>query len=716
MKQLLQSTKTGEMTIADLPIPSAQPGRIVVHNRASLVSAGTERTLVDFAEKNLLQKARSRPDLVQQVVDKVNRDGLLTTIDTVRTRLDQPMSLGYSSAGVVMAVGPGVTGYEVGDRVACAGFGYAVHAEAVSVPENLVVHLPSGVSFDDASFTTLGAIALQGIRQAQPQLGDNVAVIGLGLLGQLTLQMLKANGCRVFGVDLDPQRVELARKMSIDMAVGRSEALAAGSTFTQNKGFDSVLITADTKSNDPLELAGELSRDRGVVVAVGAVGLQIPRKIYYNKEVDIRLSRSYGPGRYDPQYEEHGIDYPYGYVRWTENRNMQAFLHLVSRGQVDVKSLITHHYPIEEAHQAYDLIQGKTQESFLGVVLTYDDKIDTSDQLKLKTSTAAVQGEFSVGMLGAGAFANSVLLPAIQAADGLKLHTLCTSTGVSGVHSGERFGFSHATTNPNTIFDNPEIDVVVLATPHNQHAEQVITALSRGKHVFCEKPLCLMAAELAQIEDAYKQAANSHLMVGFNRRFAPLAVKMQEFVASVKEPLLIHYRVNGGYIPLDHWTQDPAVGGGRLVGEVCHFVDFLTFLTKSKPTSVFAQSLPNNGRYADDNLVLVITYEDGSVGSITYAANGDKSLGKERAEVFGGGQTAVLEDFRHLTLVSNGKKTTHKLRLRQDKGHNGEWQAFSEALRQGKPTPISITDIIDTTRVTLSALESLKTGGPVKLN
>lgn len=718
MKQLLQSTKDGTLIIAEVPIPSSQPGMVVVHNRVSLVSAGTERTLVNFAEKNMLQKARARPDLVRQVLDKVQRDGLLTTIETVQTKLDIPMALGYSSAGEVLAVGTGISDdFKSGERVACAGFGYAVHAEVVAVPKSLVVSIPPQVSFEEAAFTTLGTIALQGIRQATPQLGDNVAVIGLGLLGQLTIQMLKANGCRVFGIDLDPKRVLLARELGIDAAVARANALSDGLQFTANRGFDSVLITADTQSDDPLVLAGELARDKGVVVAVGAVGMQVPRKIYYNKELDLRLSRSYGPGRYDPQYEEHGIDYPYGYVRWTENRNMQAFLHLVAAGKVNVKKLITHRFPIDQAETAYDIITGKTKAAFLGIVLTYSEHIEQKQHVVLQTTSAKTsESKIRVGMIGAGNFVGSVLLPAMRKVEDLSLQGICAATGLSSVHQGTQFGFVYACTDEDRILNDPELDLVAIVTPHNLHAQQVVAALNHHKHVFCEKPLSLNEDDLVTVIRAYQQAKDCHLMLGFNRRFAPLAVQLKDFVARVREPLLMHYRVNGGYIPLDSWIQDPAVGGGRLMGEVCHFVDFLSFLTGENPVSVYAQALPNAGRYADDNLSLILRYPNGSLGTITYAANGDKALGKERLEIFGGERAAVLEDFRQLHMVYQGKRREARLRLRQDKGHLGEWQALARALKEGKPTPISFVDIVSTTLVTLRAGESLRSGETIPVD
>jgi len=737
VKQVLQNLKTGTVELADVSIPLCQPGHLLIATRCSLISVGTERMVIEFARKNLLEKARARPDLVRQVLDKAQREGMLTTLESVRSRLDQPLALGYSSAGTVIAVGEGVTDIHVGDRVACAGGGYAVHAEVVSVPNNLVVKLPNSVDFESAAFTTLGAIALHGLRLAEPQLGETVAVIGLGLVGLLTVQLAKAAGCRVLGMDPNPDRCRLAEQLGCDATATSSSQFASRvSQFTDGHGADKVIICAATPSNEPVELAGRIARDRATVVAVGAVGMEIPRKLYYEKELTFRVSRSYGPGRYDPEYEEKGHDYPIGYVRWTENRNMQAFLQLLAEGKVNVKPLIIHRFPIEEAPKAYDLITGKTGEPFLGVLITYPDQPDLSRKIVLNqhqvsriTHHASRSGidRVTIGLLGAGNFAVTTLLPNMKKVPGIEFIGVCTATGLSARHAGDKFGFRYCTTDENQILNDPDINTVVIATRHHLHARQVIAALNAGKHVFCEKPLALNEDELRDIVKAYQQAnrrisesANAqirnpkseirNLMVGFNRRFAPMARQLKAFLADVHEPLVMHYRVNAGYIPPDHWVQDPEQGGGRIIGEVCHFVDFLTFLADALPVRVHARALPNDGRYRDDNVVITLEFADGSLGTITYVANGDKAFPKERVEVFGGGCVATLDDFRRLELVRGGRRKVVRSRLRRDKGHRGEWEAFVQALREGGPAPIPFEEIVATTLTTFAVVDSLRRG------
>jgi len=720
MKQLLQSMRRGLASVTDVPMPQVGHRQVLVHAAASLVSAGTERMLVEFASKSLVEKVRSRPDLVRQVLDKARRDGLLTTWDSVRGRLDQLVALGYSSAGAVIAVGEGVTDLRVGDRVACAGGGYAVHAEVVSVPRNLVAKAPENVDFEPAAFATLGAIALQGLRLAEPHLGERVAVIGLGLLGQLTVQMLKANGCIVLGMDIQPARAELARQAGAQgVATTADEMWEITSRLSEGHGADAVIITADTPSHEPVELAGRIARDRGVVVAVGAVGMQIPRKIYYEKELDFRISRSYGPGRYDPAYEEKGHDYPFGYVRWTENRNMQAFLDLVAQGKVDVKPLITHRFPIEDAAKAYELITRKTREPFLAVLLTYPGQPDLSPRIVLGPSPAppvappapraGVEGA-KLGLLGAGNFATTTLLPAMKKVTGLEFVGVCAADGPGARNAGDKFGFRYCTTDENEILKDPGINTVVIATRHHLHARQIAAALSAGKHVACEKPLALNDAELRSVVQAHSRWAapnGQFLVVGFNRRFAPMARQLKSCLAEVREPLIMHYRVNAGFIPADHWVQDPEQGGGRVIGEVCHFVDFLTFLCGALPIRVHARALPNSGRYTSDNVIIALEYANGSLGTVTYVANGDKSFSKERVEVFGGGRVAVLDDFRRLELLRNGRRSVSKSWLRQDKGHRGEWEAFVDALRRGAPAPIPFEEIVAATLATFRILDAL---------
>ena len=743
MKQLLQNLRTGETAVVDVPIPTPQPGEALVCTAASLVSAGTERRMVEFAEKSLLGKARSRPDLARQVLDKARREGVLTTMEAAFNRLDQPMPLGYSSAGTIIALGEGLEGYQAGQRVACAGGGYAVHAEYVSVPRNLLAPIPERVGFEPAAFTTLGAIALHGFRLAEIQLGERVAVIGLGLLGLLAIGIAKAAGCHVLGVDLDARRVALGEQMGAE-AVLREHAEPAAQSFSRGRGCDAILICADTSSSDPVELAGVLARDRARVVAVGAVGLQIPRKAYFEKELTFLNSRSYGPGRYDPAYEEGGHDYPIGYVRWTEGRNMEAFVDLLADRQLDVQPLISHRFPIDKAPEAYDLITGKRQEPFLGVLLTYAggcrtadaglqelDGLKTGQHAPLRLKPAAAIQRVNLGMLGAGNFATSVLLPALRKIPDLELAGVVSASGLSAQHAANRFGFRYAASDEARILNDPQINTVAVLTRHHLHARQVLAALAAGKNVFCEKPLALNAAELMEIEamiqrgkvqgigestpSPYPLSPAPLLMVGFNRRFAPLTRRLGEFLAGRKEPLVAHYRVNAGYIPLTHWVHDPRQGGGRIIGEGCHFVDFLSFLAGAPPVSVTAGSLPDGGRYREDNIVLTFTFPDESLGTVSYLANGDKAFPKERVEVFCGGRVGVLDDYRTLETVQDGRRRVYRSRLRQDKGHQAEWEVFTTAIISGGPPPIPYAHLFGVTRATIAAVEALRSGERVTI-
>jgi predicted dehydrogenase/threonine dehydrogenase-like Zn-dependent dehydrogenase len=736
--------------------------------------------MVELAQKSFLGKARARPDLVRQVIEKVRRDGILSTIETVRSRLDAPIPLGYSSSGTVIEVGASVPNFQVGDRVACAGAGYANHAEIVFIPKHLTVRIPDEVDFESAAFATLGAIALQGLRLAEVQLGETVAVIGLGLVGLLTLQLAKAAGCRVLGMDPNSARTELAGQLGIDAVATNADGLRSiVHRLSSNHGADKVIITASTKSNESIILAGEVARDRGIVVAVGAVGLEIPRKTYYEKELTFRVSRSYGPGRYDPDYEEKGQDYPIGYVRWTENRNMEAFVQQLAEGKVNVKPLVTHRFPIDEAPKAYDLITGKVKEDYLGILLTYPEspKLSafsfqpsassiqpsaptlersalslerssilppgqrpygagghprSSHRARGPTGPAATLHPIRIGLLGAGEFAKGTLLPAMEKVSGIEFAGVCTATGISAQHVARKFGFKYATTDENEIINNPDINTVVIATRHHLHAHQVIAALKTGKHVFVEKPLCLNEIELNEIIKTYNSSLITQhsavslqpsasslqpvLMVGFNRRFSPMARQLKDFLKEVNEPLVMHYRINAGYIPPDHWVHDPAQGGGRIIGEVCHFVDFLTFLAGALPRQVYAKALPNSGHYRDDNLAITIEFANGSLGTINYVANGDKAFPKERVEVFGGEAVAVLDNFRVLKFFRNGHCKTVRSRWSQDKGHQGEWEALVSKIRSGQGPPILFEEATFTTLCTLSVIKSMSSGNPVDLH
>ena len=738
MKQLLQDARTGELTVTEVPAPQLLPGCVLVRSAASLVSAGTERASAEFARKNLLSKAKSRPDLVRDVFSKLQRDGLVATIGSVRSRLSQPQSVGYSSAGVVIAVGDGISDISAGDRVACAGAGYAAHSGIACVPRLLAAKIFEGqpVSFDEAAFGTVGAICLHGIRTAEVALGDTVAVIGLGLLGQITVQLLKAAGCRVLGTDLARERADLAIKSGAEAAcTSVHEFRDLCFQKTGGAGVDAVLITAETPGSEPVNLAAEVARDRAIVVAVGTVGMDLQRKLFYEKELDFRISRSYGPGRYDTAYEQKGRDYPIGHVRWTETRNLEAFLRFIADGKLNLTSLITHRFPIEQATRAYDLIIGHTGESFLGVLLTYpqaeaesllDDIRHFSEKILVASAArrAHSAGRLSVGIgvLGAGAFAQGTLLPALKSIPEVSFIGVCNATGSRSRSAAEKFGFSYCSNSEDELLRDTKVGAVLIATRHHLHASQVLAALEAEKAVFCEKPLCLHEAELASLVHAMSKPAISAsercplLMVGFNRRFAPMAVQLKKFLSGVCEPLSMHYRVNAGSLPADHWVNDPDQGGGRILGEVCHFVDFLCFLAGASPIEVQAQTVSNPGQYSMDNIVASLKFDNGTLGTITYMANGDKSASKERLEVFGGGSVAILEDFRRLELVRNGRKQISRARWAQDKGHKAEMRAFVAALQGKTPPPIPFEQIVGSTLTTLRLQNACQIGRPLQVD
>lgn len=709
MKQVLQHVRTRELEIADVPEPALRAGGLLVRNAASLISAGTEKMVLDFGGRSLIGKARARPDLVRQTLNKVKRDGVAATLQTVMTRLDQPIPLGYSSAGIVAEVGAGVSEFAAGDRVACAGMGYASHAETVSVPRNLVVRLPDNVSFEDGAYVTLGAIALHGVRMTDVRMGELVAVIGLGILGQLTVQILRAAGCRVVGIDMDPARVALAVTSGAEAAWLREVDVAEHvRRLTDQHGADAVIITAASDSNDPIELAAEIARDRAVIAAVGAVGLNVPRKIFYEKELDLRIPRSYGPGRYDPQYEEQGHDYPIGYVRWTERRNMQEFLRLVSIGAARPQLLTSHRFPIAAAASAYDLIAGTRHEPFTGVILEYAQTTAPRQQtIHLAVPAPAPNAQVRIGCIGAGSFARAVLLPALKADPSCQLVGVCTINGAPAHSVAHKFGFGFATTDVDAILSDTSIDTVVIATRHDSHARLAARALRAGKHVFVEKPLAMNDAELAHVLSA-AQEAGGVLAVGYNRRCAPLAVQLRDEFAGV--PLAINYRINAGAIPLTSWVQDAAQGGGRIIGEVCHFVDLVHYLTDDITEQVFAQALPGE---TADTVVITLKLHHGSVAAISYFANGDASFAKERLEVFGGAALGVLEDFRRLTIVRGGH-TRRYGGWKRDKGFAREVAALTNAIRTGQP-PVALESLAATSRVTFAVLDSLQTGRPVTL-
>ena len=724
MKQVAQHNKTGLIDVTDIPLPAMKEGHVLVQTKFSVISAGTERASISNRKASLVDKARKNPDLVAKVLEQVRQFGLLATYRRVRTRLDKWSQIGYSASGVVIAVGGRVADLKPGDLVACAGAEYANHAEFILIPKNLCVKVPGKVPADAAAFGTIGSIALQGVRNSMPTIGETMVVIGLGLVGQLTVQILKANGCRVIGIDPDPQVVELARTSGADMALRRSEDVhAIVRTYTRGVGADAVIITAATKSDDPVCLAGDLCRDRGRVVSVGDVGMNFVRKPYYMKELDFRVSRSYGPGRYDVEYEERGNDYPVGYVRWTENRNMQEFLRLLSTGKVRVDILVTHRFPIDEARKAYALLsQREGGKRAIGILLEYDSNARealkaTSVQIK---PTAKLFNPLHIGFVGAGNFAQASLLPEVQRVGDAKLVGVCTANGLNANNVARQFGFQFATSRASAVIDHESIGTVFIATRHNLHAPLVSRALQAGKHVFVEKPLATTAEGLDSIMTAYK-AAHRHtpgpiLMTGFNRRFAPLVVKTAAFLENSAGPMVISYRVHAGLMPSSSWTLDPVEGGGRIIGEVCHFVDLMQFFTGSDPENVFAEPVGANlsGPLADDSVVVTVRFADGSVGVITYVANGDSSVPKEHIEIFTTGRTAVLDNFRSLTLHAKGSADVTR-RSAIDKGHRDEIFQFLAAVRAGGSSPIPFESLVMTTRATLAMVESLRLGTPVRI-
>lgn len=701
-----------------MPPPVAQRGRVVVRTARSLISAGTERMTVDQGKKSLLERARENPALVKQVVQRAKDEGLVNTFNAVRSKLGSFTALGYSASGIVTAVGEDVTEFRAGDRVACAGVGYASHAEVLSVPKNLCVRLPDGVTFDAGAFGTLGAIALQGVRLAEPTLGESVVVIGLGLLGQLTVQLLKANGCRVFGIDLDPQKIELARAMGADGgAMSEADAKRAVMDWSRGRGADAVLITAATSSNQPVELAGEISRLKGRVVAVGMVGLDIPRNLFFARELSLQISMSYGPGRYDAEYEERGHDYPFAYVRWTEGRNIEAFLDLISTGRINVEGLITHRFSVDDGERAYQLISGETKEPYLGVLLEYDTEREVERRVEItpeQKRSAPSSHSVRVGMIGAGGYAQGMLLPNFKA-EGVEFEAIATATGLTARSIGEKYGFHQAVADASEVIEDERVNLVVIATRHDSHAELATRSLGVGKHVFVEKPLAMSDEELEAVIEAAR-ASSGQLMVGYNRRFSPHARAALEFFKGRQNPLSISYRVNAGRIPRSHWVQDPEVGGGRIIGEVCHFIDFLHFLTGSLTTRVYAEAIQSRSAEVvdEDSVFITVRLSDGSNGSIAYMAEGGKSLPKERVEIFCEGKSFVLEDFRTATLHRNGREESMKLKG-QDKGQREEVRVICSVVREGLSAPIALDDLKTTTRATFRILESLRTGLPVEV-
>ncbi|MCB1815369.1 MAG: bi-domain-containing oxidoreductase [Candidatus Competibacteraceae bacterium] len=748
MKQVLQSLKDGTTQLIEVPAPRAARGQLLIRTTNTLVSAGTERMLVEFGKANMFNKARQQPDKVRMVLDKVRTDGLAATLDAVQSKLDQPLALGYCNVGVVAMAGSDTDGFAVGQRVVSNG----KHAEMVCVAKNLCAHIPEQVSDEQAAFTVLAAIGLQGIRLVNPTLGECVVVTGLGLIGLLTVQMLRAQGCRVLGIDFDPQRLALARQFGADVVnPGAGEdVLALAQAFSRGRGVDAVIITASTKSSEPVSQAAQMCRKRGRIVLVGVTGLELSRADFYEKELSFQVSCSYGPGRYDPGYEEKGQDYPVGYVRWTEQRNFEAVLDLFAAGKLDVAPLISHRFPIDQAEAAYSLLA--SNEPSLGILLDYPaadvqtDEVLTRRSVRLVASPqlptspeggrscaetadtrltvpAPATGQATVSFIGAGNYAGRTLIPAFKKA-GATLHTVATSSGVSAVHYGKKYGFREATTDTGTLLADSSVNTVVIATQHNTHAHFVCDALKAGKHVFVEKPLALTLDELEAIAGTYRsvhaeipfdsscskekaQHLAPLLMIGFNRRFAPQVQKIKALLAEVNEPKSFILTVNAGAIPSEHWTQDPTVGGGRIIGEGCHFVDLLRFLAGSPIIdfdATFIGAAPGIA-VRGDKVSFSLRFADGSIGTVHYLANGHKSFPKERLDVFCAGRVLQLDNFRKLKGFG-WPGFRHMNLWRQNKGQDACAASFVECIRNNRPAPIPFAELIEVSRVSIELAQA----------
>lgn len=707
MRQVVQSVRSGETTVRELPEPIAFPGGVVVANVASVVSAGTERSLVELTRKTLIGKARERPEDVRRVLRKLKEEGVLSTFRQVNAKLDEPFPLGYSSAGIVLECGRGVQDLKPGDWVATV----APHAGIVSIGKNLCARIPDSVNFEQAAYTSLAAIALQGVRLARVSLGERVLVIGLGLVGQICVALLKAQGCQVFGVDLDPKRLELASQFGVD-ATDTGAPLEAVQAFTEGQGVDAVVIAASTTSNQPIEFAAAACRPKGRIVLVGVAGLELPRPPFFAKELEFTVSFSLGPGRGDAAYEERGHDYPIGHARWTAQRNMQAALELMAAGKLPVERLTTHRFPIERAAEAYQLITSSCDPS-LGILLQYPPAAPARKRRTELRSTSPAGEELGISFIGAGNFARVALLPLISAEAGIALRGVCTAKGLNADHSARKHDFAFATTDTDEIWADRDTGAVFIATRHDLHAELVVSALRAGKHVFVEKPLCISFDQLVRIEACVTELGRDcpMIMVGFNRRFSPTLTRLRAFF-SATTPLSVAYRFASGPLPADHWTQNEEIGGGRIIGEACHAIDTCVALAGGLPSRVYAESVDKAGslQTTDDRVFITLRHANGSVSSISYQAAGDIGFPKERIEVLGTGRSAVSDNWDSLTLWSGGRKTN--ARGGKDKGHRSELREFLKACKGASSWPIPWDELYGVAEASLLAVKSLREGLP----
>lgn len=702
MKQVFSDVKTGDILVMDVPKPSCKNEGILVETIYSLVSAGTERSLIDFGKKNLILKAKERPDQVKKVIDKMKTDGVITAVKTAFNKLDEPLPLGYSGVGKVIEVGKGCIEFKVGDLVAIAGTLHANHAEINYVPKNLAVKLPSDFeNIEEASFIALGAVAMQGIRQAEVELGEKVAVIGLGLLGQIACQILHAYGNEVIGIDINDEQYKIGKEY-IDYFVNSSEedALSKVMNITNGYGVDKILITAATTSNQPIEFSAEIARDRAIISMVGVTGMEIPRRSFYEKELTFKLSRSYGPGRYDETYEEKSIDYPIGYVRWTEKRIMEEFIRLIYTKRINMKKLITHNFEIDKAPEAYKMItENPNKEKYLGVIFNYPNNEEKNKNIIVKSKVKA-QDKIGIGLIGSGNFARNTILPNLTKIDDFELVGLSTSGSISAGQTIKKYNFKYSTTDYKKLLEDKDIDLIIIATPHNTHAKFAIEALDAGKHVYVEKPLAINMEQLEQVKEAYERNSQ-HLIVGFNRRFSPFAKWIKEQLQTDKFTTLIQYTINAGEIPKDHWINEPTVGGGRIIGEVCHFIDFCRYLTGSKIKNVSTFTInANSEKYINnDNISMNIEFENGSLANIIYTSMGPKSYPKENVRVFTNGNVAELNNFVKAEIYKGGRKIK-KTKLQQDKGFMEEYEYIRDIIKGKRGNDyLTFEEIYETTKI-----------------
>ena len=709
MKQILQDMNSGETLVTEAPSPQCSSGSLLITSRVSLISAGTERMLVGFGKASYFEKARQQPDKVKMVLEKVATDGLMATVDAVKSKLAQPLPLGYCNVGIVSELGADVEGFKPGDRVVSNGS----HADVVKVPKNLCARIPDTVDDESAAFVVVASIGLQGIRLANPSLGEAFVVIGAGLIGLLTVQLLRAQGCRVLAIDFDDSKLELAHQFGAEICnpSKNEDPVAAGMMFSRGQGVDGVIITASTKSNDPVTQAAHMCRKRGRIILVGVTGLELNRADFYEKELTFQVSCSYGPGRYDSVYEDQGHDYPLPFVRWTEQRNFEAVLDMLASGQLDVKPLMSHRYAFEDALQAYQTLADDN--TGVGILLKYTsaDESRIASKIKLRADISFDQARPVMGIIGAGNYASRMLIPAFKAV-GAQFHTLATAGGVNSVVHGEKAGFAEASTSVTELLKNTDINTVAIVTRHDSHARFVAQALEAGKHVFVEKPLAIDDAGLKQVETAYKFAHGTgigpQVMVGFNRRFSPQIKKIKELLKPVKEPKSFIMTMNAGAVPADHWTQDNAIGGGRIIGEACHFIDLMRYLAGSEIVSVQARRMGDNPGVAvtEDKASITLGFSDGSFGTILYLGNGSSIFPKERVEVFAAGGVLQLDNFRKLK--GFGWKGFKKMNLwKQDKGQKACAAAFLEGIKTGQPA-IPPNEIFEVARVSLEIAEQLR--------